>query len=60
MTSVFYEDIKLSDSSVASIEKCELLSQTKERKALDKKRKSLIENVSAKKLQKGYSSTYRR
>ncbi|MEA1954672.1 MAG: hypothetical protein U9O24_09810 [Campylobacterota bacterium] len=39
MTSVFYEDIKLSDNSIKSIEKCEMLSQSKERIALDKKEK---------------------
>ncbi len=60
MTSVFYEDIKLSDNSIKSIEKCEVLSQTKERIALDKRRKMLISKVSVKKKELGYSSAYRR
>ncbi len=60
MTSIFYEDIKLSDSSIDSIEKCEMLSQTQERIALDKKRKILMFKVSAKKEKLGYSSAYRR
>ncbi len=60
MTSIFYEDIKLSDSSIDSIEKCEMLSQTQDRIALDKKRKILMSKVSAKKEKLGYSSAYRR
>ena len=60
MTSVFYEDIKLSDSSIKSIEKCEILSQTKERIALDKRRKTLMAQVSEKKVTVGYNSAYKR
>jgi hypothetical protein len=60
MTSIFYEDIKLSDSSIKSIEKCEILSQTKERIALDKRRKTLMSKVSAKKEKLGYRAAYRR
>ena len=60
MTSIFYEDIKLSDNSIKSIKKCEMLSQTKERMALDKRRKMLMSKVSAKKEELGYSSAYRR
>ncbi len=60
MTSVFYEDIKLCDSSIKSIEKCELLSATKQRAELDKKREELMNRVSAKKQNKGYKSAYQR
>lgn len=60
MTSVFYEDIKLSDNSVQSIEKCEVLSHSKERRDLDKKRKTLLSKVSAKKEKLGLNSAYTR
>jgi|GEM_PF-2831130 len=60
MTSVFYEDIKLSDDSIKSIQKCEILSQTKDRIALDKKRERLISKVSKKREKLGYSSVYKR
>jgi len=60
MTSVFYEDIKLSDSSIKSIEKCEMLSQTKERIALDKRRQTLMSQVSSKKEKLGQNSAYQR
>jgi hypothetical protein len=42
MTTVFYEDIKLCDGSIESIKKCELLSTTKDRAELDKKRRELM------------------
>jgi len=60
MTSVFYEDIKLSDASVASIEKCESLANNKERIALDKKRKTLLSRVANAKSKLGQQTAYRR
>ena len=60
MTSVFYEDIKLCDSSIESIKKCELLSTTEQRAKLDKKREELMNRVSAKKQKKRYRSAYQR
>ena len=60
MTSIFYEDIKLSNNSIKSIKKCEMLSQTKERMALDKRRKILMSKVSAKKEKLGHNSAYQR
>ena len=56
MTSVFYEDIKLSDASIVSIEKCESLANNKERKELDKKRKSLLSRVANTKSKQGQYS----
>jgi len=58
MTSVFYEEIKLSNDSLNSIIKCEELSQTQKRLELDKKRKLLMQQVLAKKAKQGYSSAY--
>jgi hypothetical protein len=58
MTSVFYEEIKLSNDSLNSIIKCEELSQTQKRLELDKKRKLLMQKVLAKKAKQGYSSAY--
>jgi len=55
MTSVFYEDIKLSDASVVSIEKCELLAQSKEREILNQKRKDFLLRVSQEKIKQGNS-----
>jgi len=55
MTSVFYEDIKLSDASVVSIEKCELLAQSKEREVLNQKRKDFLLRVSQEKMKQGNS-----
>ena len=60
MTSVFYEDIKLSDSSVKSIEKCEIISQSTERIVLDKRRKELLSKVSSRKEKLGLHSAYQR
>ena len=60
MTSVFYEDIKLSDSSVKSIEKCEIISQSTERIVLDKRRKELLLKVSSRKEKLGLHSVYQR
>jgi len=60
MTSVFYEDIKLSDSSVKSIEKCEMISQSKERRVLDQRRKELLLKVSTKKEKLGLHSAYQK
>ena len=53
MTSIFYEDIKLSDNSVTSIEKCEFHSQSKEREVLNKKRKDFLLRVSKEKMKQG-------
>ena len=41
MTSVLYEDIKLCNDSVKSIEKCEELAKSKQRVELDKKRRDI-------------------
>ena len=60
MTSIFYEDIKLSDASIASIEKCESLANNKERKDLDKKRKTLLSRVADTKSKLGQRTAYRR
>jgi hypothetical protein len=60
MTSVFYEDIKLSDASIVSIEKCESLANDKERKDLDKKRKALLSRVADTKSKQGQHSAYQR
>ena len=60
MTTVFYEDIKLCDGSIESIKKCELLSTTKDREELDKKRRELMSRVSVKKQNRGYKSAYQR
>ena len=60
MTSVFYEDIKLSDNSVASIAKCELLSQGKERKILNQKRKDFLLRISQEKIKQGNASVKHR
>lgn len=59
MTSVLYEDIKLCNDSVKSIEKCEKLSISKERAELDKKRKAIMLKVANVKNQIGYQSAYR-
>ncbi|MEA2049142.1 MAG: hypothetical protein U9O56_00190 [Campylobacterota bacterium] len=59
MTSVLYEDIKLCNDSVKSIEKCEKLSISKERTQLDKKRKAIMLKVANVKNQRGYQSAYR-
>lgn len=58
MTSVFYEDIKLSDASILSIEKCESFSKTQKRLALDEKRKKLLANVLAKKVKLGLNTAH--
>ena len=60
MTSVFYEDIKLSDASMISIEKCESLSRNKERIDLDKKRKNLLSRVAHAQSKKGKVSACQR
>jgi len=60
MTSVFYEDIKLSDASIISIEKCESLSRNKERIDLDKKRKNLLSRVAQAQSKEGKVSAYQR
>jgi len=58
MTSVFYEDIKLSDASIVSIEKCESLSRNKERVDLDKKRRNLLSRIAKAQLKEGKVSAY--
>jgi len=60
MTSVFYEDIKLSDASIVSIEKCETLAKDTHRQTLDKKRKALLSRVAQSKLKQGQHSAYQR
>jgi len=60
MTSVFYEDIKLSDASIASIEKCESLAQDARRKALDKKRKALLTRIAQNKSKQGQPPAYQK
>ena len=60
MTSVFYEEIKLSNDSLNSIIKCEELSTTQKRFELDKKRKKLMQQVLAKQVKRGYKSAYQR
>lgn len=59
MTSVLYEDIKLCNDSVKSIEKCEELSVSKQRVELDKKRKAVMLKVASSKILRGYQSAYR-
>ncbi|MEA2019400.1 MAG: hypothetical protein U9N59_13260 [Campylobacterota bacterium] len=59
MTSVLYEDIKLCDASVKSIEKCEEFSKSKQRIELDKKRKTVMSRVLNARTQRGYQSAYR-
>jgi hypothetical protein len=58
MTSVFYEEIKLSNASLNSIIKCEELSKTQKRIELDKKRKKMMQQVLARKTKQGYVSAY--
>lgn len=60
MTSIFYEDIRLSNASIISIEKCESLANDKKRKALDKKRKALLSRISLTKSKQGKCSAYQR
>ncbi len=60
MTSVFYEDIQLSDASIISIEKCESLANDKDRKALDEKRKALLSRVADTKSKQGQHPAYQR
>ena len=60
MTSVFYEDIKLSDASIASIEKCESLAKDARRKTLDKKRKTLLSRVAQNRSKQGQHPAYQR
>ncbi len=60
MTSVFYEDIKLSDASITSIEKCESLAKDTRRKALDKKRKALLSRVAQSRSKQGQHPAYQR
>jgi len=42
MTSVFYEDIRLNDNSLKSIQKCEEFSKSEERLKLDRQRKAVM------------------
>ncbi len=58
MTSVFYEKIRLNDASVKSLEKCEKLSDTKERAEFDKKRKAFMIKVTESRTKRGYKSVY--
>ena len=60
MTSVFYEEIKLSNDSLNSIIKCEELSKTQKRIELDKKRRRLMQQVLTKQVKRGYKSAYQR
>lgn len=59
MTSVLYEDIKLSDASVKAIEKCEQFAKSSQRAELDKKRKAIMSRIASAKASRGYQSAYK-